>query len=105
MIHITDQIFVLGLVYLHHMYPYERYMSIMKGHVSIRAHPEGSMVEGYKIEDVLECYNYYMKNGKPKGVPVSQHEGKIFGNGTKGRKTLNDESCERVREAHSNILH
>jgi hypothetical protein len=37
MIHIVDQIFVLGLVYLHHMYPYERYMSIMKGYVRNRA--------------------------------------------------------------------
>jgi hypothetical protein len=30
MIHIADQIFVLGHVYLYHMYPYKRYMSIMK---------------------------------------------------------------------------
>jgi hypothetical protein len=44
MIHIEDQIFILGPVYLHHMYPYEHYMSIMKGYVCNRAHPEGSMI-------------------------------------------------------------
>ena len=105
MIHIADQIFVLGPVYLHHMYPYERYMSIMKGYVRNRAHPEGSMIEGYTTEEVLECYNDYMKDGKPIGVPVSRHEGRISGKGTKGRKTFNDESYERVREAHFSILH
>jgi hypothetical protein len=36
------------------------------------------MVEGYTIKDVLECYNGYMKNGKPKGVSVSRHEGGGF---------------------------
>jgi hypothetical protein len=35
MIHIVDQICVLGFVYLHHMYPYEHYMSIVKGYVCV----------------------------------------------------------------------
>jgi hypothetical protein len=55
MIHIAYQIFVLGHVYLHHMYQYEHYMSIIMGCVCNCAHPEGSMIEGYTTEEVLEC--------------------------------------------------
>ena len=71
MIHLADQIFVLGPVYMHNMYPYERHMVIMKGYVRNRAHPEGSMIEGYTTEEVIECYADYIKGGKPIGVPVS----------------------------------
>jgi hypothetical protein len=56
------------------MYPYELYMSIMKGYIHNCAHPEGSMIEGYISEEVLECYNDYMKDGKSIGVPVSRYQ-------------------------------
>jgi hypothetical protein len=101
MIHIDDHIFVLGPMYLHHMYPYK---SIMKGYVRKHAHHVGSMIEGYTTEDVLEWYNEYMKDGQPIGVPMSRHEGRITGKGTTGKKTFNDESYERVREGHFSIL-
>jgi hypothetical protein len=71
MIHLTDQIFVLGPTYMYHMYPYERHMIVMKGYVRNRAHPEGSMIEGYTTEEVIECCIDYMKDGNPIGVPVS----------------------------------
>jgi hypothetical protein len=103
MIHIDDHIFVLAPVYLHHMYPYERYMSIMKSYVRKHAHPVGSKIEGYTTKEILEWYNEYMKDGQPIGVPVSRHEGRITRKGTTGKKTFNDESYERVRE-HFNIL-
>jgi hypothetical protein len=45
-----------------------------------------------------------MKYGQPIGVPVSRHEGRITRKGTTGNKTFNDESYERVREAHFSIL-
>jgi thiosulfate reductase cytochrome b subunit len=43
-------IFVIGHMYLHHMYPYEHYMSIMKGYERNCDHPEGSMIESYRTE-------------------------------------------------------
>jgi hypothetical protein len=105
MIHIADQIFFLGPMYLHHMYPYERYMSIMKGYVHNHAHLEESMIEGYTTEEVLECYNDYMEDGKPIGIPVSRYEGRLTGKGTIGKKTFNDQSYDRVSEAYFSILH
>jgi hypothetical protein len=64
MIHLADQIFMLGPSYMHYMYPYERHMVVMKGYVCNHAHPEGSMIEGYTTEEVVKCYTYYIKDGK-----------------------------------------
>jgi hypothetical protein len=30
-------------------------MVVMKGYVRNRAHPEGSMIEGYTTQEVIEC--------------------------------------------------
>jgi hypothetical protein len=71
MTHLADQIFVLGASYMYYMYPYKRHMVVMKGYVRNCAHPEGSMIEGYTTEEVIECYMDYIKDGKSIGVPVS----------------------------------
>jgi hypothetical protein len=47
MIHLADQVFVLGPMYMHHMYSYENHKVAMKGYVCNHAQPEGSMIEGY----------------------------------------------------------
>jgi hypothetical protein len=46
-------------------------MVVMKGYVRNRAHPEGSMIEGYITKEVVECYADYIKGGKPIGILVS----------------------------------
>jgi hypothetical protein len=56
---------------MHYMYPYKHHMVVMKGYVRNRAHPDGSMIEGYTTEEVIECYVDYINDGKPIGVPVS----------------------------------
>ena len=45
MIHIVDQIEALGPLYLHEMWTYEHFMSILNRYVLNRAHPVGSMIE------------------------------------------------------------
>jgi hypothetical protein len=47
MIHLADQVFVLDPTYMHHVYLYEHHMVVMKAYVHNRAHPEGSLIEGY----------------------------------------------------------
>jgi hypothetical protein len=46
-------------------------MVVMKGYVRNCAHPEGSMIEVYTTEEVIECYTDSIKDGKPIGVPIS----------------------------------
>jgi hypothetical protein len=71
MIYLAYQIFVLHPIYMHYMYPYERHMVVMKGNIRNRTHPEGSMLEGYTTEEIIECYADYIKDEKPIGVPIS----------------------------------
>jgi hypothetical protein len=88
---------------MHHMYPYQRHMVVMKGYIRNRAHTEGSMIEGYTTEEVIECY-IDIKDGNPIGVPVSRHHGRLSGKEIKGHKSFIDVTYERVCEAHFNIM-
>jgi hypothetical protein len=54
MIHLADQVFILGSTYKHHMV-------VMKGYVRNHAHPKGSMIESYTTEEVIECCVDYIK--------------------------------------------
>jgi hypothetical protein len=63
------------------------------------------MIEGYTTEEVIECYTDYIKDGKPIGVPVSWHHGRLSKKGTKGVKSIIEASYERVHEAHFSIMH
>jgi hypothetical protein len=80
-------------------------MVVIKGYVRNCAYPDGSMLEGYTTEEVIMCYGYYIKDGKPVGVPVSRHYGRLSGKGTKGAKSIIDATYERVCEAHFSIMH
>jgi hypothetical protein len=64
MIHLVDQILTLGSLYLHSMFLYEWYLAVLKSYVQNCAHPEGSIMEGYTIEEVAECCADYVKSGK-----------------------------------------
>jgi hypothetical protein len=68
MIHLVDQIHKLGPLYLHSMFLYERYLPVLKSYVQNRAHPEGSIMEGYTTEEVVECYIDYVKDRKRIGL-------------------------------------
>ena len=46
MIHIVKQIQILGLVFLHQMYPFERFMSVLKKYVHNKSHLEGCIIQG-----------------------------------------------------------
>jgi hypothetical protein len=77
MIHLVDQILTLGPLYLHSMFPYEQFLVVSKAYVQNRAHPEGSIMEGYTAEEVVECCMHYVKDGKWIGLPIPLHEGSL----------------------------
>nr|CAD37092.3 OSJNBa0042N22.16 [Oryza sativa Japonica Group]CAE76043.1 B1248C03.2 [Oryza sativa Japonica Group] len=90
-VHIVPQMVAFGPLYLHQMWSYERYMAVLKGYVRNRAHPEGSMVEGYSTEEVVECCIDYLKDGYAIGFAIvepyiDQHIELIRAN-NKGRST------------------
>jgi hypothetical protein len=47
MIHLMDQIHTLGPLYLHSIFPYKRYLVVLKSYVQNCVHPKGSIMLGY----------------------------------------------------------
>jgi hypothetical protein len=81
MIHLVDQILTLGPLYLHSMLSYERFLSVLKAYMRNHAHSEGSIMEGYTTEEVVECCADYIKDGKWTGLPIPLHKGGLRGGG------------------------
>ena len=55
LVHLVDEIVILGPVFLHNMFPFERFMGVLKKYVRNRARPEGSISMGHQTEDVIAC--------------------------------------------------
>jgi hypothetical protein len=99
-----DQILTLGPLYLYSMFPYERYLAVLKLYVQNRAHLDGFIMEGYTIEEVVECCADYMKDGKRIGLPISLHEGRLRGRGRMSQKSFVDRDYNSVSEAHFSVV-
>jgi Domain of unknown function (DUF4218)/Domain of unknown function (DUF4216) len=104
MIHMIDQIRALGPCYLHEMWTFERFMSILNRYVQNRAYPEGSMIEGYNTEEVVECCQEYLKVKRGIGLPDSRHKGRLAGKGTAGKRVFIDNDFTAVEHAHYSVL-
>jgi hypothetical protein len=61
MIDLVDQILTLSQLYLHSMFSYKRFLAVLKAYMQNRAHMKGSIIEGYTIEEVVECCTNYIK--------------------------------------------
>jgi hypothetical protein len=103
MIHLVDQILTLGPLYLHSMFPYERYMAILMSYVRNRAYPEGSIMD-YYTKEVVECCVDYVKDGKRIGLSIPLHEGRLRGRGRMSEKSFIDRDYNSVSEAHFSVL-
>src|SRR5579859_4634733 len=86
-VHIVKEIRFLGPVFLHQMYPFERFMVVVKKYVHNRHRPEGCIAEGWGTKEVIEFYINYMDLNSI-GVPVSCYEGRLQGKGILGDKEL-----------------
>ena len=71
---------VLGPVFLHNMFPFERFMGVLKKYVHNRARLEGSISKGHENEEVIEFGIDFSPDLKPIGVPESRHKGRLEGN-------------------------
>nr|GEW81256.1 hypothetical protein [Tanacetum cinerariifolium] len=103
MCHIIEEIKLAGLVFLRYMYPFERYMGFLKGYVRNRYRPEGSIVQEYDAEEVVQFCKNYMDDVADISLPQPRHQGRFDGVGTIGRKdvTLTNDDFE---QAHFTVL-
>ncbi|KAK1558021.1 hypothetical protein QYE76_037318 [Lolium multiflorum] len=104
LVHLVEEISILGHVFLHNMFPFERFMGVLKKYVRNRARPEGSIAKGYGNEEVIEFCVDFVPDLKPIGLPRSRHEGRLSGKGTIGRKSTICMDDHSMTEAHHTVL-
>jgi hypothetical protein len=104
MIYLMHQIHTLSPLYLHNIFPYERYLTVLKCYVWNYAHPEGSIMEGYTTEEMVECYTDYVKDGKMIVLSIPLHEGRLRGRGRMSQKSFVDRDYNSVSEAYFSVL-
>nr|ABB46843.2 transposon protein, putative, CACTA, En/Spm sub-class [Oryza sativa Japonica Group] len=102
--HLVKEIGILDPVYLHNMFPFERYMGVLKKYVRNRARPEASIAKGYGTEEVIEFCVEFIEDLRPIGVPKSRHEGRLRGKGTLGRKAIMTVDNNLFCKAHFTVL-
>jgi hypothetical protein len=71
LVHLVREITILGPVYLHNMWPFERFMLVLKKYALNHARLEGSIAKGYVTEEVIEFCVDFVDSIDSIGVPVS----------------------------------
>jgi hypothetical protein len=104
LMHLVKEITILGPVFLHNMWPFERFMSVLKKYVLNRTCPEGSIAKACVTEEVIELCVDFVNSIDSIGVPVSRHEGMLLGKGTIGRKACFIHDTNLFNKAHLAVL-
>ncbi|CAM8947720.1 unnamed protein product [Rhodiola kirilowii] len=102
-VHLVREIHILGPVHMRWMYPFERYMKILKSYVRNRHRPEGCIVEGYITEEAVEFCTNFLGNTAAVGIPRPRHFDRFNGKGISGRKFYNP-SFDELMIAHFYVL-
>jgi hypothetical protein len=102
LVYVVHNMKYLGHVFLHQMYPFERFMTVLKKNVHNRSHPEGCMVQGWATEEVIEFVVDYM-DLHAIDKPISHHEGHLSRKGTQGHTTFNIDYATYT-QAHFTVL-
>ncbi|KAI5317330.1 hypothetical protein L3X38_037037 [Prunus dulcis] len=74
-VHLVREVRLCGPVYFRWMYPFERYMKVLKGYVQNRTRPEGCIAERYIAEEDVEFCTQHLSDVSTVGVPSSQKMG------------------------------
>jgi len=104
LVHLIKEIHILGPVFLHNMFPFERFMGVLKKYVHSCSRPEGSIANGYGTEEVIEFYVDFIPDLDPIGIPESRHEDRLSGKGTLRKKTYIGMGDDYFNKAHYTVL-
>jgi len=85
LVHLVKEIDIFGPVFSHNMFPFERFMGVLKKCVHNRARPEESIASAYGTEDVIDFFVDFIDDLKLIRVPESRYEGRLDGKGTLGK--------------------
>ena len=71
-VHIVREVKLCGPVYLRWMYPFERYMKVLKNYVRNRHRPEGCIAESYIVEEAIEFCSDFLSGVDPVGLGIDR---------------------------------
>ena len=81
-LHLPKEVILGGPVHFRWMYPYERYIKKLKDYVRNRARPEGSIAEGYVVDEALTFCSMYLKGVETRfNRPERNQDGIVSGDG------------------------
>jgi hypothetical protein len=103
-VHLVEEISILGPIFLHNIFPFERFMGVLKKYIRNRARPKGSIVKGYGTEEVIEFCADFVPDLKPIGLPQSRHERRLSGKGMIGKKPMICRDSHSLTLAHYTVL-
>jgi hypothetical protein len=104
LVHLFKEIDILGPIFLHNMFPFQRFMAILKKYVCNRARSEGSIARGYGTDDVIEFCVDSIDDLKPIGVPESRYEGRMRAKSTLEKKAYICMDSFSFKKAHYRVL-
>jgi hypothetical protein len=84
LVHLVKEIIILGLVFLHKMWIFNRFMTVLKKCILNRAHREGSIAKGYGTAEVIEFCVDFVDSIE---VLISRHKERLQGKSTIRRKS------------------
>jgi hypothetical protein len=73
-IHLAEEAKFGGPVCYRWMYPIERYLRTLKAYVRNKAHPEGSIAEGYILEECMTFCSRFLQDVETKLNHADRHE-------------------------------
>jgi hypothetical protein len=87
-VHLAEKARVGGPVCYRWMYPIERYLCKLKGYVRNKAHPEGSIAEGYILEGCMTFCSRFLEDIETKLDRPMRHERSVVNEPRAGSSTM-----------------
>ncbi|XP_073120554.1 uncharacterized protein [Henckelia pumila] len=101
-LHLVREVKLCGPVWSRHMYPFERYMKILKGYVRNRNRPEGCIAECYIAEEAVEFFSDYLSNVHTIGIPSRDRE--VQRTKPLSKAIVHSASHNELQQAHLYVL-
>ncbi|KAL7594807.1 hypothetical protein Lser_V15G29251 [Lactuca serriola] len=72
-VHLTREVKLCGPIFFRWMYPFERFMKVIKGYVRNKNRPEGCIAEENVTEETIEFFSQFLKRMVTVGIPPDNH--------------------------------